>query len=274
MHNSLLHTDPISQAIDELVNINNRLVQQNDLSPNNPIVNHQLTHLVDTLFKWSAQKTMNPLLRHDDVVGLLSTLPSICGAAECEMEKWWSQKLIASEGCIWEAINTFWYISQYQSLTAAEVELIQNKQANEIVFLGCGALPLTALILSETARNEPLHITCVDSDPLACSLAADLIKRCQLEHCIQVVEACATQFTPAKNDIVICASLLKTQGLYQHLHDCEVQNIVVRDVEGVFRFLYSMAPYPSPKLYQEADQTTADPSRINISRLFQLQGSL
>lgn len=274
MHNALLNTSLIDQAVEELKNITNALSSESDLSPNNPIVNHHLSHLVQTLSAWSAKKIMNPLLAHAETLDLLTALPNICGAAECEMEKWWAQELLDDSGCIWQAIERFWYINQYQALTTAEVKLVQQIQPDSFVFLGCGALPLTALILAKNAQeqNRKINIDCIDSDPVACSLASHLIKRCKLENNIQVINTSATHFKPSKKDLVICASLLKAKGLYQHLYNCNIQNIIVRDVEGVFRFLYAMAPYPSLKLYSEIAQTQVDSKRINISRLFQIEG--
>src|SRR5688572_15334267 len=78
-----------SGAIAFLTQIYRSLAGQSDLSPNNPAVNQGLGTLVATLQRWQAADFGSDLAEEPRLAEIAQQLPRLCGAAECEMEKWW-----------------------------------------------------------------------------------------------------------------------------------------------------------------------------------------
>lgn len=264
--NKHLTSELIDQAISFLLNTNKTLEKQSDLSPNNPIVNNTLSTLVDQLTQWSTDKAFQTLDQHEKLDFVSESLPEHCAIAECEMEKWWLRKLCSNPASISESIKQFWYIQHYQNLVHTELALLESVQPQKVVFLGCGALPLTATILANELPST--RIRCVDYDKEAYLGATKFIERYQLQHQIEVLNNDASEFNAEADELVICASLLRAPTLYQRLHAQEVEHLIIRDSEGVFRFLYKAANLPSNSLYKEVDRSSNCHQRINISRLF------
>jgi len=143
--------------------------------------------------------------------------------------------------------------------------------ASRAMFLGSGALPLTAVLL---ARFLPgLRVQCVDNDPEAYELSRILVRRLGMENRTTIIHERAEAVEFQSNDVVICASLLEAPGLYDALAKHGVKTIIVRDTEGLFRLCYKPATEPATG-YCPGGRTLACSSRINISRLFSLTEGL
>jgi hypothetical protein len=194
-------------------------------------------------------------------------LPVLCGAAECEMEKWWCRRFLAHRDISLNILRKFWYFQNYQNLVIAELSLLGSAIGNRAVVLGAGALPMTAVLL---ARLIPgLRVQCVDKDPEACELSGALMRKLGMGARASIVQSFAEEAHIRSGDIVICASLLKARGLYDALARRGVKTVIVRDAEGLFRLCYKPASVP-PIRYCLVGRTSACSSRINISRLFSL----
>jgi hypothetical protein len=240
------------------------LRRQDDLSPDNPTVTDCLRHLVGTLRAWH-QADFGAALAHEPALGESRTeLPRLCGDAECQLEKWWCRKALASDAPA-GVLSEFWYLPNYVNLRGAETALVGGEALRQAVFLGCGALPLTAILLAQA--EEHARLSCVDSDAEACTLADALIRTLGLQDRIAVHHARAESSKVPEGATVICASLLDAPGLYEHLAVSGAARLLVRDVEGVYRWLYRPADWPSPPFHQRA-KTAPSPARINITRDF------
>ena len=182
--------------------------------------------------------------------------------------KWWANKLIRSSLPIDKTLQQFWYYSQYEQLVKAEGFLFHNLPISKLVFLGSGALPLTPIMMLQ-AFPFIKSIHCVDVDADACALSRNVIKRLSLENQIKVIHCDALDYEAEPNDLVICASLLRAPFLYQHLYQSKLEHLLIRDVEGIYQFLYALAPWPSKNHYQQVSRTRLNSQRINISRYFQ-----
>jgi len=241
------------------------LRRQDDLSPENPRVTGCLRGLVATLCDWHRAGFGTGLANEPALAEASVALPRICGAAECQMEKWWCRKALAS-GTAADVLSEFWYLPNYLSLRDAEVALAGAETLRNAVFLGCGALPLTAILLAQA--DERARLRCVDSDAEACMLADDLVRVLGLRDRILVDHSCAQACAIPPDATVICASLLDAPGLHTHLADCGAARLLLRDVEGVFRWLYRPAARPGP-LFRQRGRTAPAPARINITRDFE-----
>jgi Nicotianamine synthase protein len=245
------------------------LSDQKDLSPNNPVVTRWAKRLVEFVSATHLEDWANHLPDAPELAKAAANLPLLCGRAECQMEKWWCRRLIASDGLSFNDLAEFWYFESYRSLVSAELTLLGPTIATHAIFLGSGALPLTAVLL---ARLLPgLRVQCVDSDPEACELSRALIRRLGMEDRTTIVEGRAEEVQLQSSDAVICASLLQAPMLYDALAKNGIRTVVIRDAEGLFRLCYTPASTP-PIGYCPHGRTAACSSRINISRLFSLTG--
>ena len=240
------------------------LVSQNDLSPNNVIVNNTLTKLVSTISNLQDVKNLDILHIIDKYNHLLAELPRLCACAEIEMEKWWCKRILDDK----DTISNFWYLENYQNLVTAEQGLINNQKNTNLVFLGSGAFPLTAIIW---ARKFPdCKIKCIDHDKQACDLSQSLVRKVGLSNSISIYCEHSEQFKPNTDDIVLCASLLDIKDLYQNLFQDKVSRIIVRDSEGLSRFIYQPSPKPPSEIYIQKRKTKTSSERINISRYYEI----
>lgn len=237
---------------------------ETNLSPLNDRVTHSLTHLVRTLTRCQSPELAKFLLEAPELSVEREHLPTLCGMAECEMEKFWAHHLIARPVC---DLAEFWYFPEYTELCQAELDLFKTRKFDRISFLGAGALPLTAFLL---ARHCPQsQIICVDFDEEACALAEKLAHKIGLKNQVTIQRMDALQYLPGQNELVICASLLQgREQVYSNLqaHDCA---LLVRDAEGPYRYLYKAAELPSAQSFREIAKTQMDARRINTSRYFE-----
>ncbi len=258
--NAVLKVSAI-QAIRDSFNI---LSSETDLSPANPLITETLTKLVRTLTQCQSPELVNFLMNAPELAMEREKLPVLCGLAECEMEKYWAVKLAEQPAC---NLAEFWYFPEYTALCAAELDLIKGQNFDRISFLGSGALPLTGFIL---ARHCPdTKIVCVDYDTEASNMAAKLARKIGLGSQVEMLTMSATEYVPAKNELVICASLLQgSKTVYENLARSG-NNMIVRDCEGPYQYLYKSAELPSNTLFVERAKTAIDSKRINTSRYYE-----
>ena len=254
-------------AIKFINQVHETLSEQTDLSPNNPIVTQCAKRFVEFLAATYLEDWAVQLPDAPELAKATAHLPVLCGRAECQMEKWWCRRLIASHDISFDGLAEFWYFENYRSLVSAELALLGPTVGRRAIFLGSGALPLTAVLL---ARLLPgLRVECVDSDPEACDLSGALVKRLGMEDRATIIEGRAEEVQFQSSDVVICASLLQAPTLYDALAKNDVRTVVIRDAEGLFRLCYQPASAPLIG-YCAGGRTAACSSRINISRLFSL----
>jgi hypothetical protein len=242
------------------------LSQTDDLSPNNDGVNACLTDFVSSLCDLQDSADADIILQLDEIAAELDALPDLCGQAECEMEKFWAKKLINDPDIKNDGIKKFWYFEHYKNLCMAENDLANIGHFENISFLGCGALPLTAYFAS--IHSPDAKIKCIDFDCTACGLAWDLMKALDLTDRIEIINDKAVDYKPAKNELVICASLLSGRlDMYKQLVRNGVKTMMVRDAEGMYQFLYKPAEKPDLP-FVEIGKTTPTRERINTTLLY------
>ncbi len=240
---------------------------QQDLSPRNETVNHVLRELVARLTQeqfggCGEALAVTPALQEERIV-----LPALCGRAEQEMEIYWARSFLAQAPGGMPQLRRFWYYQNYEALVEKELVLIGGRPIKTLVFLGGGALPLSALLM---VRDRPdLTAICVDWDPVACTLARQLVARLGLADTVHIVESTAVDFPFKDDQLVMYASLLTGRApVYEACHRAGVPAFLVRDVEGAYCYLYKAAPLPDQALYGEVGRTTPSPDIINTTRLF------
>jgi len=252
-----------SRAIAFLTQTYHSLAGQRDLSPNNPVVNQGLGALVSTLQRWQAVGFGADLVEEPELSDVARQLPRLCGAAECEMEKWWCRRILQSVCPAVQALEAFWYLENYRELCREEYGMVADAKAGRFAFLGSGALPMTAILL---AQDHPeIEMCCIDSDGEACDLSQKLVKWLNLADRVTVHQMQAEDYEPRHDEIVVCASLLQAPGLFPALEKAGAKRLMVRDAEGVYRFCYRPASLPERGFVERA-RAPLSPKRINTSR--------
>jgi hypothetical protein len=255
----------VAEAATYLKQVYGALCREADFSPENPRVNHCLGGLVSSVSVWHARGQGAPLLTDSGLADVRDQLPDLCGCAECHMEKWWARRIVAARHAA-DELRAFWYLDNYRTLCHAEAQLLGPDGTRRLAFLGGGALPLTGILLAQAQPDT--RIRCIDTDAEACDLAQSLVGALGLKTRVEIVEQRAEDFTPFTHETVVCASLLRADGLYDRLHAAGVQRLLVRDAEDVFQFLYKPAQLPGAG-YRQTAKTVPTPGRINTSRLFE-----
>jgi len=257
-----------SQAIDFILSIYQTLQRQDQLSPENETVTKCLNEFVGFLSVVYQESWAADLPDAPELVEVAANLPVLCGIAECKMEKWWCRHFLSKRGLTYADLASFQYFDSYRSLIEGEVYLLGTAIRDCVIFLGSGALPLTAIVLAELIPN--FRIRCIDKDAEACALASALIRRLGLDGGIDIERGMAEEVDFQPEEAVVCASLLNAPSIYSVLEKRLVRTVIVRDAEGVFRFCYREARRP-PETYRASSQTSCSSSRINISRLYILR---
>ena len=255
-----------SEAIAFLTATYSALAGEKDLSPNNLAVNQRLGALVTTLQLWHTRAFGADLADDPSLAEVVRQLPLLCGIAECEMEKWWARRILASNCPGAQAVEAFWYLDNYRALCQAEYKLVGGGKPEQFAFLGSGALPMTAILLAQDHRD--IQMRCVDCDEEACELADLLVRRLNLSERVSISQMRAENFTPRREETVICASLLQAPGLFAALQRAGAERLIIRDAEGVYRFCYRPAALPGTG-YVERGRAPLSSRRINTSRYFE-----
>ncbi|MBT3071416.1 hypothetical protein KKP04_11130 [Rhodomicrobium sp. Az07] len=239
------------------------LKAQTDLSPANPDVNQILTRLVETLVAYRPFNLGQRLLERRSIRMAWHELPSLCSQAEGLMEKHWTRIFLNRPNLRFEDLKDFWYFDNYQKLWVKE-QVYLRPSCRRMVFLGSGALPLTAIL---AARSHPgCRIICVDDDSDAVALSARLVERLGLAPQVSCWQGQALEFGFEPEDTVFCASLLTDKAsLYRVLHQRGVTDLLARDAEDIYTFLYRPIDVPEESLFEKCGSTEPCPFCINTT---------
>ncbi|GAB5388320.1 MAG: hypothetical protein Alpg2KO_12880 [Alphaproteobacteria bacterium] len=236
-----------------------------DYSPANAGLTYALGQFVARL---GACPVDCPALSDPAMRELEQKMPPLCGRAEAEMEKSWAEALLARPILHRQTLRLFWYHQHYLNLVEDELDLMaeHTDYPERLVFLGSGALPLTAIMAAEVLPE--CQVVCVDLDQQANALARALFER--LDVPIEVVTAAAQDVAMSPDDLPIMASLLSTKhDMFGHFSRMGVRRFILRDAEGPYRLLYQPAPIPDPSEYVALARTDLSHDRINTSILYQ-----
>lgn len=174
---------------------------------------------------------------------LLKKLNKICSDAEAQMEHHRADRILASSDASAELMN-FPYRKNYQDLASLEYHLACSQLSNlkKVLFVGSGALPLTAIIL---AQNRGICSTLVDIDEKAVQSSSLLIQKLGLQEYIKIVHSDFLNFTSDEvYDVIFLASLLFKgtacdQCVLAHLSSClQFRLAVVRSAKWTRKMLY------------------------------------
>lgn len=215
---------------------------QSDLSPSNPVVNRTLSRFVRRMTAPCDAETLRAVRNDPRVMTCQDQLLRDLSRSECEMEKHWSRLFLQQALLTPASLKQFLYHDNYEELT--DLELAHWARSNDrpgagdhVVFVGSGALPLTAILLQ---IKTGARVTCVDCDPGAVDLSRRLIAKLGLADRLAVMQANGetADFTGATH--VIVAALVPDHAavVRQVLQRAALARIGVRSAEGLRTMLY------------------------------------
>ncbi len=174
-----------------------KIEELKDFTPSTE-VNELFTQLVEKSVKYSLDAK---LTRYE-----ISRLQILSAKAEYELEKYWSLRIISSNNSI-EEFKKFPYIKNYIDLTKLEIFTLMgcSKHDNhEVVFIGGGPLPMTAIVLS---LYHNIKSTIIDMDEDAVNLSEKLIKQLDLDSSIKIIKSSGERFNYKDYNTVFVAAL-------------------------------------------------------------------
>lgn len=159
---------------------------------------------------------------------------------ECRIEKKKARELIKTR----EPLDSYFFWSDYQALidsewkiiTAHAEELGKNPNDLRFAFIGSGAMPVSALLLSERTKHP---VVCVDSDPEANEIAQNFLRMIGREEMLVINESYAQSYDYSEIDVVFMASLIKPKSdVLSHIRSFDVSAVLARSVCEGFCMIY------------------------------------
>lgn len=232
-----------NDLIDQVIETQRILQQEDDLSPRNPRITKALTAFVQNIIaaeqsftEAEKQEVLDNHLVKTVRPGLLNGL----SRAEYEMELYFSDLFLNDPNFTEDSLNDFWYLQNYIDLVDLELETItlpadENK---EVVFIGSGPLPLTAIIM---AQKTGMHMTCLDLDEYAIIRGHELTKKLGISDKIQYKQSAGHEYDYKNTALVMIASLVGNKeevlNTIQNTAD-EPPQVAIRSAEGLHALLY------------------------------------
>lgn len=178
-----------NELIQEFNDASQVLLRAQDLSPRNKAAEKAVLSLIDMCIENSelVAEQSQQMSEHD-----LLSLRRAFLEADCEMEKYWSEKIIQSvgedEALSWDNFGIYPWFQDYPALYDFEKRAIEKTlgpitEDTTITYFGSGALPIIPLML---ALETGCQIKCVDINDGAVNLSTRLIDKMGLSDKISV----------------------------------------------------------------------------------------
>ena len=160
--------------------------------------------------------------------------------AEYEMELFFSDKFLQNPNFEEKNLEEFWYLQNYIDLVDLELEKmpLDNMQGREIVFIGSGPLPLTAIIMGQ---KTGLNITCLDMDAAAIERGRILTDKLGMAEQIHFTQRAGHAYNFKDSALVMIASLVDDKGAVLHAIENTAETlpkVAMRSATGLHALLY------------------------------------
>ncbi len=91
------------------------------------------------------------------------------------------------------------YLQMYKELVDKEIEMVGISQNDQVIIIGCGSLPITAILVASITNAE---VTAIDMDNFAVKEASKYIKNHHLEDKVKIEHADGEFYPLKKFDII------------------------------------------------------------------------
>jgi hypothetical protein len=264
----------VDTVIGKIVAVHALLTNESDLSPRNRNISIALRELVDLLLQSYGSAEAAAILNHPEVAALRISLLDRLSEAESALERFWSQRFRNRKTLHVRDLREFLYWRNYERLLGMELKALaairrfKAQKHGEIVFVGGGPLPLSAIVL-HLRTGKP--VLCVDADAEASEYAGKLLAKLSLPR-VSAVHTDGMDFDYGSASAIFIASLAnrKMDVANRIVETCKEPVVAVRTVDGVRALLYHPADVAALKAagLSLAGQTKADAETINSTLFF------
>ncbi|MGA8768897.1 MAG: nicotianamine synthase family protein [Rhodomicrobium sp.] len=270
----LRESSAVDTVIGKIVAVHALLTNEGDLSPRNQKISTALRELVDLLLRSYSSAEAAAIVNHPEVTALRISLLDRLSEAESALERFWSQRFRNRKTLHVRDLREFLYWRNYERLLGMELKALaairrfKARKHGEIVFVGGGPLPLSAIVL-HMRTGKP--VLCVDADAEASECAGKLLAKLSLFQ-VSAVHTDGVDFDYGGASAIFIASLTnrKMDVAKRIVETCKEPVVAVRTVDGVRALLYRPADLAALKAagLSLAGQTKADAETINSTLFF------
>ena len=270
----LRESSAVDTVIGKIVAVHALLTNEGDLSPRNQKISTALRELVDLLLRSYSSAESAAILNHPEVTALRISLLDRLSEAESALERFWSQRFRNRKTLHVRDLREFLYWRNYERLLGMELKALaairrfKARKHGEIVFVGGGPLPLSAIVL-HMRTGKP--VLCVDADAEASECARKLLAKLSLSQ-VSAVHIDGVDFDYGGASAIFIASLTnRKMDVVKRIVETGKEPVVaVRTVDGVRALLYRPADLAALKAagLSLSGQTKADAETINSTLFF------
>lgn len=228
--------------IQDILSIYNELSKERSFFPT-PKINLLFNKIILIINKTNSNDS-DCILRDKRILAIKGDLQKISAVAESELELLWAQKIIANNFPLQE-IKKFPYYQNYQKLVNYEISEITQcslHNTHEILFVGSGPLPLSAILFSKINLN----IHCIDSNLKAVDISRKLVHKISANHLIRCSHKNIYEIKDFSGyQVIFLASLVGNDNsekidIINHItqYAKEETHIVLRDADGLVELIY------------------------------------
>jgi hypothetical protein len=263
------------QIIDQYKHAYKILMDEHDLSPNNPIINQTLYSLVTNLGKLFGHELEEEILSDREISKIRRDMLRMLETAETHMEFHYAEKFIKDTPNI-NNLKSFIYWDNYEKLVDIELnklfEIVERKRLSSIAFVGSGPLPLSTILLQQQTGKR---VVCLDINAEAYDLGKKLIEQYSLQHSLKYVLADGASFHYDGYNLVWIASLVPNkEEVVKRIYETNPNAIIaIRSVDGIYQLLYEPvdATVFQHVVCEEIGRTKANSSIINSTIFYRFQ---
>lgn len=236
-----LVVSPVADVAISIGELHEGILRLPDLRPS-PQVDQLFTDLVRLIVK-TPDSAVPDVLGHPDVRMIAHDLRDLASRAEGELEFAWARR-IADGADPGAELLRFPYLGNYRKLCRVEgglIEAVLDDAPRSVAFVGCGALPVTSLIL---AGGLGCEVVSIDRDQAALDAASEMahaLGRTDVRFgCGDALDADVSGF-----DVVVLAAMVGTtparkRAVLSHLSRSMRPDAVLlaRSAKGLRTLLY------------------------------------
>jgi precorrin-6B methylase 2 len=154
-------------------------------------------------------------------------------------EKYLANKILHSS-TPWTILDNFELFPRYRGLINNQIELLSLKRKERVIFIGCGPLPVSLIVLKKYFNIDSVGI---DSDPDAVKLANGCLKKLGLHEDINIVHGDESITENINGDrVVIAAMAIPKKRIFNNLRllieKKKNLKIIYRTYSGLRALLY------------------------------------
>lgn len=258
------------ELISQVLYAHEVLKTADDRSPNNPLITETLSALVENIVlaeEHFSETEKKQVLDNPQIRAVRRAMLTELSEAEYAMELYFSDKFLQNPDFVEKNLNEFWYLQNYLDLVDLELEKVSVSKHpdKEVVFIGSGPLPLTAIIM---AQKTGMKITCLDMDEAAVKRGEALAEKLGMGDQLHFTQSAGNEYDYRDTALVMVASLVADKKQVLERIKATAQDapeVALRSAEGLHALLYDPV---KPSMLEEFNmrverETRPTPAVIN-----------